>query len=379
MGDENPEDQGPQLATSRRKFLQGATGVAVVSFAALATRESRIWAQEPQQGPSDLADACCSNASAIALMAAAFLQGSYVGLAASKSGPSLFALNVGKDGGVTLGSPLKLNLPEGFVFSSLGVARGRLVLSGGVPFLLESYEVDEAMNEDVLAAMDVVPQGLPPSGRRRIEVMGVKPSVLLLDLPSSSVEPLDLPAMPTRAFAVATGVAETASGMLTALIEHSDGMNESYYASAIDVVEESLNGEWTHRSVARQLGESGPNFLAVNADEIVVGLNSSQGARLVSPKLSALSAAAGVSVEGRILALVPGNSGFTVLTGKGSEVKQLSVASPGASFVDSGTVGLRADQVVGAVPVAGAWGQSIVLGRRSARLVDETSGSTVRI
>jgi len=364
---------------TRRRFLQGATGAAAATVTALVTTRQAAGQQEDAQAAArsgiDPALACCAKDSALALIGAALYQGTYIGLASSPTGPSLYGLNVESGARrVSLGLPLKLNLPQGFVFSSLGIARGRLVLTGGLPFIIESFEVDDEMSADVRAAMDIVPAGMPTSGRRRIDVPGVKPAVLLVDLPH--VESLALPSAPKRSFAVATSVAETASGGLVVVIEHSDGVNESYYASAADLIEQSLDGSWTTRALAKSLGESGPNHLAVNGDAVLLAFNTSEGARLISPNAELASIAQDPPQLSRVLGLIPSDAGFSVLTANGSGgVNRLSASSSTSAWSDIGSLGLQEDTIVGSVPVAGALGQTILLGRKSARLIDNATAS----
>ncbi len=363
---------------SRRWFLRGAAGLTAASVAAaLTTAGSSLQAQIVPDRPAVPGEDCCATGAAVSLMSAAFHGGHYFAIASSQTGPGLFALNIDKAQRVNVGSRIKIDMPAGFIVSSLGVARGRLVVSGGVPFVLDSYEVDDEMSEDVRAAMDVIPEGMPTSGRRLIEVMGVRPAVFVLDPPFA--QPLVLPEMPQRTFAVATSVAETASGSVMVVVEHSDGVNESYYASAVDVIEESLGGQWTQRAVARALGESGPNHLAVNGDEVMMALNTTTGAKLVAPTEFLASADQRLSVASRILALVPGNTGFSVLASSGNGVRHLSMNRMGAASVDNGAIAVSGDALVGAVPVAGTFGQSILLGRQSARLVMDTSALTGRL
>ena len=100
----------------------------------------------------------------------------------------------------------------------------------------------------------------------------------------------------------------------------------SRYAAAVDVFEE-VPGGWTIRASARDLGESGPNHLVVNGDAIGAELNVSGETQLVGSAASAPTAA--------MKALSP-----DILTG---------------------------DEVVSVVRVAGAKGQSIAIGKRSAR------------
>lgn len=371
MSDETENGHAGRGGASRRLFLKGAGGVAAASVAAVLAPRAWVQAQAQPTTPEP-SEACCASAAETPLLAAALFQGRHVALAASSSGPGLFALDVDSGRRVSLGARLDLQLPEGFTVASMGVVRGRLAVTGGMPFVFESYEVNDEMTEDVRAAMDVIPEGMPTSGTRRIDVMGVRPAVLLIDLQSAVIESLDLPAMPARAFAVVTGVAETASGALLVMIEHSDRFNEAYYASAVDVFEQSLNGQWTSQDLARDLGESGPHYLAVSGDSVAVALNSQEGARLLSGTSAALTVDESTVMAGRILALTAGNGGLAWIASSAGSVHRYSSAQPGAT-VDAGAVSLRGDSIVGAVPVAGAWGQSILLGRQSALLVDDSA------
>ncbi len=382
MGDTRRFDDGPRLASSRRRFLQNATGLAAATAASLAGASAAPALiggtphSQPAPGRVPAEDCDCGTESGLPLLAAAQIQGAYVGLANPGPGPRLFALDVGKDQRIVLGAPLAVNLPADFVHSSLSVARGRLVITGGLPFIADSYEVDDELSPDVRAAMDVVPEGLPTSGTRRIDVMGVRPAVFFVDPPS--VDALELPELPKRTYAVATSAIETGRGGLMVLIEHSDTMTESYYASAVDVVEE-LSGQWSRWSIGRQLGESGPNHLAVDGDEVIVGLNTARGARLVSTRRSAPFTSEGPLVPGRILALLQGDNGLTILTRDRGAAQRWSLSSPNGPWADRGTFGLDGEEIVAAIAVAGTRGQSIVLGRRSARLVDQASAVAGRI
>lgn len=362
---------------TRRSFLRGATGAAAAAVTALAATRDATGVQESAavQAGVNPAVACCAKESSLGLIGAAFYQGAYVGLASTPTGPGLFTLNIDSSlQRVSLGSLVKLNLPEGFVFSSLGLARGRLALAGGVPFILESFEVDDEMSAEVRAAMDFVPPGLPTSGRRRIDVPGVKPVVLFVDAPS--VEALVLPEIEKHSYAVATSVAETASGRLLVVIEHSDGVNESYYASAADIFEQTLEGSWSSRSVAKSLGESGPNHLAVNGDAMLMAFNTAEGAKLVSPNGALASIAEEAPVVQRVLGLIPTDGGFSVLTANSTGgINRLATGRASAIWSDVGALGLRGDTVVGSVPIAGAPGQTILLGRQSARLIDNALAS----
>src|SRR5688572_4374497 len=140
---------------SRRWFLRGAAGITAASaVAALTPSGSSLRAQIVPERVVGTGEDCCATGSAVALMSAALHGGRYFALAASSTGPGLFALNIDKAQRVSVGSRIKLELPAGFIVSALGVARGRLILSGGVPYLVDSYEVDDEMTEDVRAAMD---------------------------------------------------------------------------------------------------------------------------------------------------------------------------------------------------------------------------------
>lgn len=366
----------------RRWFLQSTAGFAAVGVAALVVGRTTPGVVGQEQSGTPLTppigileeDCGCGIDAAVPLMAVAVAQGKYYGLSGSESGPRVFSLNLeaGTNGAqrMSLGSPIKLNLPEDFVFGSLGIVRGQLALSGGLPFIRESLDVDDEMNDEVRAAMDYIPEELPSSGRRRVDVMGVGPSVFMLNPPFT--QSLQLPKMPERSFAVATNITETASGSLIILIEHSENLNESYYAAAVDLLENQA-GEWSVWTAGRELGESGPNHVGINGDDIVVGLNTSQGARLISRKRGLLSGSEAPSQTTRILALVPGDDGSSVLAKDDGSTRRWSPSPLGQSWFDSGQVQINGDEIVGAVAVAGARGQVVLLGRRSALLTDISS------
>jgi hypothetical protein len=367
--------KGLGLGPSRRRFLQQA-GLAAAGVTALAVPGKTLTAADKRRieaaGPAG--DCACDPEAALPLRAAVLLNGAYLGLAASDSGPRLFSLDVDGTGRVTLGSPLELGIPEDFVFGSLGLAHGRLVLTGGLPFPWASYEVDDEMSGDVLAAIDLetFPADVPRSGTRTIEVTGTRPAAFFLNPPYA--EALAMPAMPDRAFGVAGSVAETRNG-LALLIEHCDGRNESFYAAAVDVIEEQF-GSWNVRPAGRDLGESGPNHLAAAGADLVVALTTSEGVSFVWPARSlAQPAPTGVS---RVLGVFPGDGRLAVIGTDGSGVARTWSLSDGTNWTPSDAVQLDGDEVVLAVPVAGVRGQSILVGHRTARLVDVSSVLTGR-
>ena len=367
--------KGLDLGPSRRRFLQQA-GLAAAGVTALAVPGKTQTAAEKRRiapaGPGG--DCACDPEAALPLRAAVLLNGGYLGLAASDSGPRLFPLHVEGTGRVTLGSPLDLSIPEDFVIGSLGLAHGRLVLTGGLPFRWDSYEVDDEMTSDVRDAIDLetFPADVPRSGIRTIEVIGTRPAAYILDPPYA--EALVMPAMPERAFGVAGSVVETRDG-LALLIEHCNGRNESFYASAVDVIEEQYGG-WSVRPAGRDLGESGPNYLAAAGADIVVALTTSQGVSLVWPARSlAQPAPEGVS---RVLGVLPGDGSLAVIGTDGSGVARTWSLTGDARWTASEALRLDGDEVVLAVPVAGARGQAILVGRRTARLVDDSSALTGR-
>lgn len=357
------KNDGPRTNISRRWFLQGAVAaVGAAGFAFGQGKTTRSLDGKPViPDGTAVADCGCVNEAALPLTAVAVVGGKYFGFAGTESGPSIYELNVDGRGQVSLGSPLKLGLPEGFVFGSLGAARGGLIISGGLPFVIETLDVDYELTEDVRAAMDGnIPEGIPTSGRQRVEIMGVRPAAFFIN--GRSVEPLLLPEMPKRSFAVATAVAESTSGGAALLIEHSDGVNESRYASAVDVIEE--NGrDWKVWSAGRNLGESGPNYLAVGAEGLVAGVNTEQGSFLTNSKESASS-------SNRVLALISENSGVTALVKDQTGQSVWSSVSNEGRLTAGAVAEIAGDELIGAAALSGAKGQIILLGRRTSVLVD---------
>ena len=310
MRDEHDDEGCP--GRSRRRFLQEAAGLAAVGAATVVVGPAAPILTGAQQLPEPPApgDCDCSADGALPLLAAAMVDGDYVALASTSAGPRLFSLTVDDARAVSLGSALSFQVPAEFEASSLDVARNRLVLGGGRPFLWRSYRVDD----------EVEP----------ISVFGVAPAAFFLS--RGFVEPIALPDTSAEVFATVGDVAETSRGTLVVMIEHSGGEPESQYAAAVDVFEE-VPGGWTIRASARDLGESGPNHLVVDGDAVGVELNTSRGVEVV-----------GVAASAR-----PG------------------ARSPLAADI------LGDDQVMSVVPVAGAKGQSVVIGTRSARLVEEVA------
>jgi hypothetical protein len=345
----------------RRSFLQTTAGFTAAS---VALGFGRAEAQGDPVGDCD-----CSAQSAVPLFAAAFLNGRYLGLAASEKGPRLFALAIDGRQQVSLEAALEVDLPKDFSAASLGVAKGRLVLGGGVPFLWDSYEVDDELDDELRAVLKHYPPDIPTSGTRLVEVIGIQPAAFALDPPGAHVFPL--PEMPRRLFGTVGAVAETDSGALVVLVEHSGELTESWYAAAVDVHEER-HGEWAVQARAADLGESGPNYLAVVGDDFVVGLNTVSGPSLLARPGSPLAQSGVPSGAGRILGVVGGTDGFrTLATDARGRVKSWALDAPFGGGKASAPIRLAGDEIVGAVPVAGTPGQNILLGRRSALLVKE--------
>ena len=305
MRDTREEDESCP-SQSRRRFLHRAAGLAAAGAASVVARPAiplLAGTQEPQELLVAPGDCDCSADSALPLLAAAVVNGAYVGLVSTNTGPALHSLIV--DGtSVSMGAAMAAQVPPAFQPSILGVARNRLVLGGGFPFLWRSYTVEDR----TAPILD----------------FGVGPAAFFVD--SGIAEPILLPDMSGEAFAIAGGVAETSTGTLVVMIEHSGGEPESRYAAAVDVLEE-VPGGWSVRASARALGESGPNHLVVDGSAISVELRTSRGTGFIGDGISAFTAAA-----------------------RSPEV-------------------LGGDQVVSIVPVAGAPGQAIVIGTSSARLV----------
>lgn len=366
MSDESmrkKRDDGPGIAVSRRWFLQGAVAAVGVTGFALGQGKTKFPNDKPVI-PDGLATADCECVSeaALPLMAAAKLGEAYFGFAGTEIGPRIFSLNVDSGRKVSLGSPVKLGLPEGFVFGSMGVARGGLVVTGGLPFVLETIEVDYELTEDVRAAMDnSVPEGIPTSGRDRVEIMGVRPAVFMVNRPYA--EQLLLPEMPKRSFAIATAITDSGKGGMAVLIEHSDGVNESRYASAVDIIEET-GGDWKTFAAGRDLGESGPNYLAADGQRLTAGVNTAKGSFLIRPTEDSLRPAVTDSAD-RILSLVPGYAGVTALTKDDSGRKSWSSVTSAGQLNRGSEVKIGSDEIVGAAVVAGTKDEVVLLGRGS--------------
>ena len=296
---------------SRRRFLQAAAFAAAgAASVVVGPGVPAVTGQEPPEPLSDPGDCDCSDDGAVPLLAAAVVGGEYAALSATSEGPRLFSLAVNGDQTVTLGAPLSLATPQGFEPSALGVARGRFVVGGGLPFLWRSYQVDDQIDP--------------------IHVLGVAPAAFLAN--RALVEPIALPDMSGQVFATVGEVAETSQGTVVVMIEHAGGEPESWYANAVDVFEE-VPGGWALRASARDLGESGPNRIVLDGDAIGVELTTSRGTEVIG------AAAAQSATAARAL--------------------------PADILGD--------DELVSVVPVAGASGQLIAVGRRSARLVEEVA------
>jgi hypothetical protein len=248
-----------------------------------------------------------------------------------------------------------VKLPEGFVAGSVGIGRGELVLTGGLPFVWETVQAQSGID------------GVPGARTEAFTVMGLRPAAFRVDPPHA--EPLALPELPRRLFAVTTQVAETSEGALVVLLEHSDDLTESWYAAGVDVLEQTASG-WAVRTAGRDLGESGPNHLAVQGNEVVVALKTSEGVTFVRPGRTAR--AAGPPGISRVLGFVGGEAALTLLAAdRAGAVRKWSRVN--GSWAGGSAVHLAADDVVGALPVSGARGQSILLGQRETLLVDESS------
>ncbi len=354
------------IGMSRRCFLHSAVvavGVAGIAFG-----------QDPINGlgdkpfiPDGTGTCDCVTDAAVPLTAVAMLGGKYYGFAGTSTGPRVYSLSVDRGREVKLDSPIKLGLPEGFVFGSLGVARGGLVVTGGLPFVVETIEVDYELTEDVRQAMDnSIPEGIPTTGRKQVDIMGVEPVVFMVG--RGIAERVQLPEMPKRSFAVATAITESRNGGMAVMIEHSDGMNESFYASAIDVIEEA-GRDWNIFSTARELGESGPNYLAADESGLIAGINSAEGSLLVRPS-DGLARPGATTASERILALVPGYGGVTALTGDNTGKRFWSSVDSAGRLAWGVEATITKDDIVGAAAVSGTKGQVVMLGRRSALLVE---------
>lgn len=346
------ERDGPDPGPSRRRFLQVAgLAAAGVSSLAVGPRDAGAGGRVirwvgPAVGEPE-ADCECGAEPALALQAAAWVAGGYFGLAASPAGPRLFSLRVDSANRVSLGAPVDVDVPADFVVGSLGVAAGGMILTGGTTFLWSSFAAD--------------------GGTRSIEVTGLRPAAFHVDPPAAA--PLSLPDMPRRLFAVATQVEETDGGALVLMVEHSDALTETWYADGVDVLQQRSGG-WTVEAAGRELGESGPNHLTVVGDDAVVVLKTSRGTTVVHP--GSVSKAQAAPQLGRVLQVFPGEAGLNVLAAdRAGGARMWSQVKGG--WTDRGPVSLEGDEVVAAVKVAGARGQSVLLGRVAARLVDDSA------
>ncbi len=369
---EKYEDE-PRLVISRRWFIQGAVAAVGAVGLTFGQDKSSPVSEKPVINDGFATGNCdCTNEAALPLMAAAKVGVEYFGLAGTESGPFLYSLAVAKDNGVSLGSPLKLDMPTGFIFGSLGVARGGLIVTGGLPFVLDRMEVDYELTEDVRAAMDNdVPAGIPTSGRQTVEMMGVEPAVFTIN--GSTLTRMPLPNMPKRSFAVATASAETGSGVAL-LIEHSDGVNESSYASAIDLIHER-GGSWSTLGLGKDLGESGPNFLVASGEDLIAGINTENGSFLVNSARDSVRKEP-VSGSGRILSLVEGNVNPTALLKEPSGRKLWSPIDAEGQLTGGSPAVLENDDIVGIASVVGSDGQAILLGRRRSQLIEHITLSS---
>jgi hypothetical protein len=264
------QDEESCPSQSRRRFLNRAVGIAAAGAASVVARPIPLLSgtQEPQDPLVAPGDCDCSAETGLPLIAAAMVGGTYVGLISTNTGPALHSLIL--DGAnVSMGAAVPVQVPREFEPHVLGVARHRLVVAGGVPFVWRSYTVDD-QTEPILD-------------------LGVGPSAFFVD--SGVAEPIPLPDVSGEAFAIAGGVGETITGTLVVMIEHSGGEPESRYAAAVDVFEE-VPGGWSVRASARGLGESGPNHLVVDGTAIGVELTTARGAEFIGERTSAFTASA---------------------------------------------------------------------------------------
>jgi hypothetical protein len=335
---------------ARRRFLRDAAGLAALGVSSLVVGRAAS-SQALQETDADEASETCEDCgvAALPLFAAAFFHGAYHALAATGEGRGLFLLDVDGAGNVSLGPQVGLELPAGFRFGSLGVARGEMVLTGGTPFVWDQFQMTD---ED--------------GALRTVDVLGLEPAAFRLDPPSA--QPLALPAQPRRRHALATKLAETDSGALALLIEHCGRFDEAQYAGAVDVLEER-GGTWSLRLSADDLGESRGNHLAARGEDVLVVLNAQDGVRVLGT--GGVGRLRGARAPRRVLGLVPGDTGIAAIArdGRGTHLQS---AGDGA-WIDRGALGLPGDDVVRAVPVSGAKGQAIVLGLQSAVLVDSSA------
>lgn len=208
--------------------------------------------------------------------------------------------------------------------------------------------------------------------RQTVDVLGLRPAVFELDPPYARA--VALPRLPERRHAMATDVTETSSGAMALMIEHCGRFEEAQYAAAVDVLEER-GGTWRVRATADDLGESRGNHLVARGEDLLVALNAQDGVRVVG--VGASSRAGRAPVLGKVLALVPGEAGIAAISRERGAARLWSVAA--GRWTDRGTLQLPGDRVVRTVTVAGATGQSILLGRRSAVLVDESTAFAGRM
>jgi hypothetical protein len=351
---------------SRRRFLwQGAMGLAGLGIGSLATRSAAVVEGQDIGAGDGPRPGCCGDR-ALALYGAAFVHGQYLGFADGAGGLGLFRLVVDDTLRVSLGPRLAVDLPPGFEMAAIGVSSGRLVVAGGVPFVFESFEVDDETDESVSALLDPLPPDEPTTGTRMVEVEGLRAAAFLVDPPDA--EPLALPPLPNRLAAAVQAIAETSTGALRLLVGHTDERQASRFTAAVDLLE-GRPGGWTVRSVARELGESGPHYLAVQGESVVVALNTMSGARLVHPDRPIADQALGDSE--RIVGLLPGADGPAAMVEGATGTASLWSQSTG-SWGLRGPVNVP-DPVVEAIAVAGAPGQTILVGRQSTVLVYDAS------
>ena len=165
-------------------------------------------------------DCDCSADGALPLLAAAMVDGEYVALASTSAGPAPVladggrrARRVARGGALVRGA--------GGVRGELARCRARPPRAQRrVPFVWRSYQVDDQVEP--------------------ISVFGVAPAAFFLS--PGFVEPIALPDTSARVFATVGDVAETSSGTLVVMIEHSGGEPESRYAAAVDVLRRGARG-----------------------------------------------------------------------------------------------------------------------------------------
>lgn len=358
MSDDRVEPGGGR---ARRRFLQTA-GLAAAGFT-LARRPA--WALGAAERGAAGDDCGCDAAPALPVYAAAYHQGAYFALASTGAGLGLFALEVDASLRVSLGARLEVELPDGFQAASLGVAGGRLLLTGGLPFTWSTWEADDEADAAVKDAMLDWPAHVPQAGRRVIEAPGLRPAAYALEFPYA--RPLALPELPRRVFGVLSGVAESADG-LALLYEHSGALSESWYASSVDVLVRRGRA-WSVEAAGEGLGESGPNLLARDGASLLVGLRTFEGTSFVRPGASRSASSA---PEGRVLALVSGAAGVALLTAEAGGAAR-GWSSDGSAWRRRAELRLPDDEILAALQVSGAPGQALLLGRRSASLVEENA------